>query len=133
MTEELHTVKCDGYKRDCQSIVEVTWEEAGAEYILCADCDRRQARHKKNVMGEHFHAIELREGRQERFSGYEPAAHVIANAWYTRQAARNWMKRRDFPFNAEPFVIVRCKWKRCAWQNRELDGRVKSNGVAAGG
>lgn len=133
MTEELHTVKCDGYQRDCAAIVRVTWEEAGAKVVLCDDCDRRLKRHNQ-AAAEHYHAIELRQGdAQGPGMRYKPDARVIENAWYSRQAARAWMKSRDFPYNAEPFVIVRCKWKRCAWSNRELDGRVKTNGVAAGG
>lgn len=131
MNEELFSGKCDGYQRECDATVEVTWEGAGAKLILCEDCDRRLKRHNR-AAAEHYHAIELREGVKQWF-GHKPDAIVIDNAWYTRQAARNWMKRQDFPYNAEPFIIVRCKWKRCAWQNRELDGRARTNGVAAGG
>ena len=129
MTEELHKVKCDGYQRDCQAIVEVTWEGAGADIIFCTKCDRRQ---KRRNQAEHYHAIVLREGVAQSF-GYKPDARVIENAWYSRQAARAWMKSRDFPYNTEPFVIVRCKWTRCAWNNRELDGRVRRGTAAAAG
>lgn len=80
----------------------------------------------------HFHAIELREGVAQGF-GHKPDARVIENAWYSRQAARAWMKRRDFPFSAEPFIVVRCKWKRCAWNNREFDGRARRGTAAAAG
>ena len=121
--EKIYTGKCNGFKRDCQNLVGATWEEAGAPLILCDQCRKRSQRQHA-----HYHIIVVTQNTERK-----PQAWVVDGAWYTRQAATAWHKRHDFLFNPDPFIVIRCKERYCAWNSMELDGRVKTNGATAGG